>query len=110
MSARDESRRRGEVITPAQVGAIVLDELVYARLRFGPIASPHEGLAVVLEEYRELEHDVFGNRGRDVAALAEAVQLAAMAMRYVLDVGGDAALDLLEHVHAFGTVRGAGET
>lgn len=60
-------------------------ELLRAQSRFAPFQSAHEGLAVILEEYREFEHEVFHGSGD--AAYDEAVQLAAMAVRYMLDIG-----------------------
>lgn len=64
---------------------IVLRELQRARRRFEPFHSAHEGLAIIREEYREFEEAVFHGTGEE--ALDEAVQLAAMALRYVVDIG-----------------------
>jgi hypothetical protein len=61
-------------------------ELARARGRFGPMHSPHEGHAVIREEFEELWEHVRANTGRAGAARAEAIQLAAMALRYVVDV------------------------
>lgn len=59
------------------------NETLRAFDRFAPFNSPHEGLAVIREEYLELEREVFWSDGRAPAAIAEAIQLAAMAVRYV---------------------------
>ena len=67
---------------------VVRHELVRALARFGPYASPHEGIAVVREEYLELEREVFWSDGRAPAAINEAVQLSAVAARYVLELDG----------------------
>ena len=48
--------------------------------------SPHEGYAVLLEEVDELWDHVKADTGRSPEARKEAVQVAAMAMRYVLEV------------------------
>jgi hypothetical protein len=50
--------------------------------------SAHEGLAVLLEEVDELKAEVWKKPAqRDVAAMRkEAIQIAAMALRFVLDV------------------------
>ena len=69
-------------------------ELLRAQSRFAPFQSAHEGLAVILEEYREFEHEVFHGSGD--AAYDEAVQLAAMAVRYMLDIGRRARIAALE--------------
>ena len=63
----------------------VRQELERARAKFGAFASAHEGLAVIEEEFLELRHEVFW--GKDPAAKrAEAVQVAAMAIRFIEDV------------------------
>lgn len=63
-------------------------ELREAVRRYGPMASAHEGLAVIWEEFEELKEEVWKNpKRRDYAAMhAEAVQLAAMALRFIVDV------------------------
>lgn len=51
-------------------------ELVRANSMFPSFSSAHEGIAVIREEYLELEHEVF--HGTKEAAITEAIQLAAM--------------------------------
>lgn len=61
-------------------------ELSRARAAHGPIVSPHEGYAVILEEIRELERDIF-NRDKPWAdAAKELLQVAAMCRRMVEDL------------------------
>jgi hypothetical protein len=47
--------------------------------------SPHEGYAVLQEEVDELWDEIKADRGRQASARTEAVQVAAMAVRYILD-------------------------
>lgn len=63
-------------------------ELARARSRHGSFASAHEGHSVILEEFHELEQWVFKKREhRDLDAMRhEAVQLAAMAMKFASDI------------------------
>ncbi len=64
----------------------VRDELTRARSRFGPIASLHEGYAVILEELDEFWEDVRSNDpDRLIRAYRELVQVAAMAQRTAED-------------------------
>jgi hypothetical protein len=53
-----------------------------------PMQSAHEGYAVILEELDELKEHVWTNQNkRDNAAMRkEAIQLCAMAFRFVVDV------------------------
>jgi len=54
---------------------------------YGPFHSLHEGLAVLREEYQELEHEIFwGHResGNTDGVRQEAIQVAAMAMRLAM--------------------------
>jgi hypothetical protein len=67
------------------VMALVRAELVRAVERFGPMTSPHEGWAVIREEVDELWDEVKTNRPH--LAADEAVQVAAMGARYLLDLG-----------------------
>lgn len=67
----------------------VVNELRDAREKHGKMCSAHEGFAVLLEEVEELKAEVFkgGRKKRDTKAMrAEAVQVAAMAMRFIEDV------------------------
>lgn len=65
---------------------LVEDELAVALERFPSFNSPHEGWAVIKEEEEELWQHVKENTGRTPEALAEAIQVAAMAIRYVVDL------------------------
>jgi len=94
-AAPDEHRRifeRGRIsvaildTTPERALRDVARELARACRDFAPMHSAHEGHAVIREEFEELWEHVKTNTGGSRAARAEAVQLAAMAVRYVLDV------------------------
>lgn len=60
-----------------------------AMLNYPPFKSPHEGFAIILEEMDELWTEIKkrknGNPNSD-AIKKEAVQLAAMCKRFLLDV------------------------
>ena len=60
-------------------------ELANADKLHPPFHSPHEGYAVILEEVRELEHEVFvTHASRDDSRIAhEAVQVAAMCVKLI---------------------------
>lgn len=62
----------------------VLMELQQAQEKFDPFASAHEGYAVLLEEVDELWHEV--KHGSLDRQREEAVQVAAMALRFLVDV------------------------
>ena len=68
----------------------VIDELHRATDKFGPFKSGHEGYAVILEELDELWDAVKLNTSkhpeRRELMRAKAVQVAAMALRFVVDV------------------------
>ena len=55
---------------------------------FPKFNSAHEGYAVILEEVRELEAEVFENRKfRSLKRMrVEAIQIAAMAIRFIEDI------------------------
>ena len=63
-------------------------ELGKARKGYAPLNSAHEGYAVLLEEVDELWDEVKKNRGeRDPERMRrEAIQVAAMAIRFIQDV------------------------
>lgn len=77
-----------KALTPTQGLAEVLAELTKATSMFGPFASAHEGWAILREEVDELWDEVKKSpRKWDPAALRrEAVQVAAMALRFIRDV------------------------
>lgn len=70
------------------VAGDVLRELLRAVEKFGPFSSGHEGYAVILEELDELWEEVKKNPSKTSKRRmrAEAVQVAAMAVRFVMDV------------------------
>lgn len=61
-------------------------ELHRAIERHGPMNSPHEGHSVILEELDELWDHVKADTGRSPEARHEALQVAAMALRYIVDL------------------------
>lgn len=66
----------------------IVYELLRATANHGPMYSAHEGHSIIEEEYEELKEHVFTKQGRrDVEAMrAEAVQLGAMALRFIIDI------------------------
>ena len=62
------------------------DECLRAFDRFHAFNSPHEGWAVIREELDELWEHVKANDGLTDAARVEAMQVAAMAVRYMVDL------------------------
>lgn len=72
--------------------AEVAAELEQARTNHVPLNSAHEGYAVILEEVEELKSEVFwGRKTRSDEKWVqemkkEAVQVAAMALRFLLDI------------------------
>jgi hypothetical protein len=64
-------------------------ELEKAMRKHGPMRSPHEGYAVIQEEVDELWDRVKRDEGCTPGSVHEAIQVAAMGLRYVLDVCGD---------------------
>jgi hypothetical protein len=65
-----------------------LSEAHHAASKWPPFNSAHEGYAILLEELDELKAHVWTNqKRRDIAAMrVEAVQVAAMALRFIADV------------------------
>jgi hypothetical protein len=60
--------------------------------KFPEFNSPHEGWAVIREELEELWDHVTSDTGRSADARAEAIQVAAMALRYAHDLCKEAVL------------------
>lgn len=73
------------------IASEALEELERATKKFGAFHNAHEGYAVLLEEMDELWEEVKKHRSpaNNLAMRREAIQVAAMAMRFVYDVGGD---------------------
>jgi hypothetical protein len=90
--------------------ALIDGELERATARFDTFHSPHEGLAVIWEEFEELKEHVWANTGRGRDAMLEAVQVATMALRYVYDLGAEPLPDeedaLRDYLERFKRVRG----
>lgn len=67
------------------------DALDAAMTKHPPMNSPHEGWAVIYEELIvELGEHVWHDTGRSAEARKEAIQVAAMGLRYALDLCGGA--------------------
>ncbi len=85
-----EANRRQELSKTAKIFALVEKELKAAMAAFPKFNSAHEGYAVILEELDELKSEVWRNqKSRDHYRMQrEAVQVAAMAIRFLHDVEG----------------------
>lgn len=70
----------------AVVGDVVAELAQAVERHPVPYHSPHEGWAIIREELDELWEHVRANTGRSPAARAEAIQVAMVAVRYVLEV------------------------
>ncbi len=77
-------------MTDLTVIQLISAELHRARSIHHSIRSAHEGYAVILEELDELKEEVWKRARSKKKMRAEAVQVAAMAARFAVDVcGGD---------------------
>jgi len=63
---------------------LILKELEEARRKWPEFNSYHEGYAILLEEVDELWEEIKGGQDPD-KLLREAIQVAAMAMRFIED-------------------------
>lgn len=72
----------------AAVGALreIAGELARVMARRPEFNSPHEGWAVLREEVDELWEHVRSDTGRTVEARDEAIQIAAVAVRYAAEL------------------------
>lgn len=64
----------------------VKDEFISATQKNGAFNSAHEGWAVIKEEEDELWDEVKANNGYSLDAGNEAIQVGAMAVRYLYDI------------------------
>lgn len=90
LPGRDEEKDWDRV---ERVMAAVRAELWRATNEYGAFASAHEGWAVIREEVDELWELIRARAGSDRRAAEEAVQVAAAAARYAVDVAPLAAAD-----------------
>lgn len=65
---------------------MILNEFTRAQAKHAPMNSPHEGHSVIREEFEELWEHVRADTGRSPDAMHEAAQLAAMALRYMVNL------------------------
>ena len=77
-----------ETLSIGEIASEAVREVLRAEDKWPPFNSAHEGFAVLLEEVDELKSHVWTNqKRRDLEAMrAEAIQVAAMAIRFVLNV------------------------
>lgn len=61
-------------------------EMFYAIGKFPPFRSGHEGLAIVEEEFEEFKKEVFRKTRTYPKLRKEAIHLATMAIRFVIDI------------------------
>lgn len=68
--------------------ALVMEELISATKVHGPFHSAHEGISVIEEEFIELRDEVFLKESKRIPEdmIEEAKQLAAMGLRFLIDV------------------------
>lgn len=72
-----------------KVSKLVLSEAGQTYAEHGPIKSPHEGVALIREELDELWGELRKIKKSDVRTIGlkkEAIQVAAMALRFVVDL------------------------
>ncbi len=74
-------------MNPSTAIELILEEYHSAVRRYPKFHSPHEGYAILLEELDELWEEVRRSPSRydPVAVRAEAIQVAAMALRFLTD-------------------------
>jgi hypothetical protein len=80
----DDERGLGGL--PSRAVSEVEAELVQALAQHGRMHGPHEGYAVILEELDELWKEVKRRRPRNARLRAEAMQVAAMGLRFMIEV------------------------
>ena len=68
--------------------ALIYAEYLRASARYPAFNSPHEGIAVMEEEFTELRTEVFANHSlrSHERMRKEAVQVGAMALRFLVDL------------------------
>ena len=69
-----------------EIAMEIAEEVERAERKHKPMNSPHAGYAVILEELDELWEHVRNDTGRGAEARKEAIQVAAMGLRYALNL------------------------
>lgn len=77
--------------------AEVKHELFRAMAKHAPMHSAHEGFSIIAEELDELWEHVKADSATTIDGREEALQVAAMGMRFALDVCGDTPPTLQVH-------------
>jgi len=85
-NSRDDAIAASGDTRRARILEMIDVEFGRAVSRFASFNSGHEGKAVIEEELDELWEEVRANRPSGASATREAIQVAAMAMRYVFDL------------------------
>ena len=70
-----------------EITKLIDKEMAYAYRRFGRFHNSHEHLGVLLEEFEEWKDEVKGNTSETSKGLYELIQVAAVALRYVIENG-----------------------
>ena len=81
------NEERMKLVELAKINNLVREELRRAMEKFGPFHSPHEGYAIIKEELEETWDEIKANNLH--SSCDEAIQVAAMAMRYLFDLMPD---------------------
>lgn len=87
---RGDSRPEFEYRIDKALG-LLREELLRAMTKHAPMHSAHEGHSVIREELDELWDHVKVDTGHTAEARKEAMQVAAMGLRYALDICGETA-------------------
>jgi hypothetical protein len=82
-----------EIRKASAISSAIMSEAMRAFNLHGPFNSAHEGYAVILEELEELWSEIkqlknVNDQSRNSAMYKEAIQIGAMALRFVYDVTG----------------------
>ncbi len=73
-------------MNPQGASEQILSEYHRAAEKFPPFNSPHEGLAVLMEAFEELKAEVFPKNASRTRMTEEAIQVGAMAIRFLVDL------------------------
>lgn len=81
MSTLNQIKKRDQILDD------VSQEIESALTRYGDFKSPHEGYAILKEEVDELWDYIKSDQGDTFLARDEAIQVAAMAVKYAMSYG-----------------------